>query len=230
MTKAEAGVEPSMDEILTSIRKIIAEDEVDQAPEVVAPGKPDVDDDDIVELTEDDEAAATEMLEPDLVAEDEAPADEPLETAHDLGVEEADALVVEAADHPDDPVDVEIAFDAAEPVADVATADVVDEVADVADEEVPAPEAASRPAEEPVPAEALIDAGTTTAAAGALQRLSTAMAPGDAVPGGDRSIEAFLADLLKPELKVWLDQHLAGLVERIVEREIKKLVRDAQPE
>jgi cell pole-organizing protein PopZ len=78
--------------------------------------------------------------------------------------------------------------------------------------------------------EVLLDSGTATAASGALQRLSAAMAPGSAVPEGDRTIEAFLADLVRPELKAWLDEHLPGLVERIVEREIKKLVRDAQPE
>jgi hypothetical protein len=63
-----------------------------------------------------------------------------------------------------------------------------------------------------------------------LQRLSAAMSPAAAIPAGDRTIEAFLADLVRPELKAWLDQHLPGLVERIVEREIKRLVRDAQPE
>ncbi|MFW5835109.1 MAG: DUF2497 domain-containing protein [Pseudomonadota bacterium] len=56
------------------------------------------------------------------------------------------------------------------------------------------------------------------------------MAPGDALAGGNRSIETFLADLVRPELKAWLDTNLPPLVERIVEREIKKLVRDAQPD
>jgi cell pole-organizing protein PopZ len=78
--------------------------------------------------------------------------------------------------------------------------------------------------------EVLLDSGAASVASGALQRLSAAMAPGDVLAGGNRSIETFLADLVRPELKAWLDNNLAPLVERIVEREIKKLVRDAQPE
>jgi hypothetical protein len=213
MSKGETAAEPSMDEILSSIRKIIAEDEVEEAPAAkpveadaaqpadlggatppaateVAAGDDGFDDDDILELTEDDE------LEPEAdVARDAAPAPPVPASA-----ERAAAALPEDAP-------VEAAPDQLEAVPQEPGADMAQQLS-----------------------AALLDGGTASAASGALQRLSAAMMPGTAVPAGDRTIEAFLADLVRPELKAWLDAHLPGLVERIVEREIKKLVRDAQPE
>ena len=210
MSKGETASEPSMDEILSSIRKIIAEDEVEEAPAAkpveADPARPadpggatspaatevgvDDDDDDILELTEDDELDPNAEVVPDsaigsaIAAAAEDPAAPPLEDAP-----------LEAAP---DPLEAAPQTPGAEAAQELSAA--------------------------------LLDGGTASAASGALQRLSAAMSPGSAVPAGDRTIEAFLADLVRPELKAWLDAHLPGLVERIVEREIKKLVRDAQPE
>ena len=213
MSKGETAAEPSMDEILSSIRKIIAEDEVEEAPAAkpveadparpVAPGgatspaateaaagDEGFDDDDILELTEDDE------LEPDAeVVRDAAP-------ARPVAASGEDAAAPPLEDAP-----VETAPDQREAASQTPGAEMAQQLS-----------------------AALLDGGTASAASGALQRLSAAMTPGSAVPAGDRTIEAFLADLVRPELKAWLDAHLPGLVERIVEREIKKLVRDAQPE
>jgi cell pole-organizing protein PopZ len=212
MGQGETASEPSMDEILSSIRKIIAEDEVDEGADESAPAPP-VDqppaaeapppaDDDILELTEDDEAdvevAGEAAVVEETVDDEPAPVEEPSPAA--------EATMEEAA--------MEIDPDTPEPApSDEAAADTP-----------PAPVSAS------AMSEMLLDSGAASAANGALQRLSAAMTPGAAIPEGDRTIEAFLADLVRPELKAWLDEHLPGLVERIVEREIKKLVRDAQPE
>ena len=43
-----------------------------------------------------------------------------------------------------------------------------------------------------------------------------------------RTLEDVVRDALLPELKLWLDQNLPGLVERIVREEIKKMVRRAE--
>jgi cell pole-organizing protein PopZ len=46
--------------------------------------------------------------------------------------------------------------------------------------------------------------------------------------GGGRSVEELVVELLRPQLKEWLDQNLAPLVERVVEQEVKKLARRAE--
>ena len=222
MSKGETAPEPSMDEILSSIRKIIAEDEVDEGPPATAatvdagPGDDDgAGDDDILELTEDDEVdVSTEA--PEALVDDEP--------EYALDPEPAAADEVEPPGD-DAPVDAfERFMDPAPHQADDAPAD------DAPDEVAPEPGSDGAAVMMNEMTEVLLDSGTATAASGALHRLSAAMAPGTAIPQGDRTIEAFLADLVRPELKAWLDEHLPGLVERIVEREIRKLVRDAQPE
>jgi hypothetical protein len=222
MSKGETAPEPSMDEILSSIRKIIAEDEVEESPadapaepEAAAPALEDAEaeaDDDILELTEDDEVAVEGEPATDIVDDAPAPA-EPEPVASEM---EGDPFDLE--EHPLE------ADQAAAPPPEAETG-----AAPAAPEERPEASADAAVMTSEM-TEVLLDSGTATAASGALQRLSAAMSPGAALPEGDRTIEAFLADLVRPELKAWLDQHLPGLVERIVEREIKKLVRDAQPE
>jgi hypothetical protein len=45
-----------------------------------------------------------------------------------------------------------------------------------------------------------------------------------------RTLEEMVRELLRPHLKEWLDSHLPRLVERMVRDEINRLVRDAQQE
>ena len=42
------------------------------------------------------------------------------------------------------------------------------------------------------------------------------------------SVEQLVVDLLTPMLRDWLDQNLPGIVERVVEQEVKKLARRAE--
>ena len=220
MSKGETASEPSMDEILSSIRKIIAEDEVEESPadapeepEASAPALDEAEieaDDDILELTEDNEVAVEPESEADMVDDVPDPTEpEPATPEVEDDPFKLDGNPLEA--------DQEATAPPPEPELGAAPEERPEATADAA---VMTSEMT----------EVLLDSGTATAASGALQRLSAAMSPGAALPEGDRTIEAFLADLVRPELKAWLDQHLPGLVERIVEREIKKLVRDAQPE
>jgi len=214
MTKGATVPEPSMDDILSSIRKIIAEDEVAAPAAPTPPRAPQDEDDDILELTEADETDADGELEPVLADAGEV-ADDGL-AALMADTDEIDSDVEETGMERDP---LELDQDQAEPgPATVGAGEVGTNGADTA---------AGLTAGV---SEVLLDTSAASVASGALQRLSAAMTPGAAVPGGARTIEAFLADLVRPELKSWLDQHLPALVERIVEREIKKLVRDAQPE
>ena len=43
--------------------------------------------------------------------------------------------------------------------------------------------------------------------------------------GGERSLEAIVRDALVPEVKSWLESHLAPLVEQIVRDEIRKMAQ-----
>jgi hypothetical protein len=75
----------------------------------------------------------------------------------------------------------------------------------------------------------LISAGAASASASARAKLTRAAAAEERpAPLAGRTVEDLLAELLRPILKDWLDQNLAGVVERVVEQEVKKLARRAE--
>lgn len=81
----------------------------------------------------------------------------------------------------------------------------------------------------PHPDDSLVSPSTAQASMGALARLARAAASEDRPPAtGGRSVEDLVIELLRPQLKEWLDQNLAPLVERVVEQEVKKLARRAE--
>jgi cell pole-organizing protein PopZ len=45
--------------------------------------------------------------------------------------------------------------------------------------------------------------------------------------GADRTLEDIVRDLLRPLLQAWLDEHLPGIVERLVREEIARVVGEA---
>jgi cell pole-organizing protein PopZ len=45
--------------------------------------------------------------------------------------------------------------------------------------------------------------------------------------GADRTLEDIVRDMLRPLLQAWLDEHLPGLVERLVREEIARVVGEA---
>jgi cell pole-organizing protein PopZ len=77
--------------------------------------------------------------------------------------------------------------------------------------------------------ERLISEMTAQAAAVAMSNLAPRGGPqGDSLPlgNGGRTVESMTMDLLRPLLKDWLDRNLPILVERIVQKEIRKITRD----
>lgn len=92
-----------------------------------------------------------------------------------------------------------------------------------------------QPSIEPAIDQSLIGSSVAGATASALERLSQAMqdsAPqpepaekGPVVGGGGKTIEDLVKEMLRPMLKDWLDQNLPPMVERFVEREIVRLTR-----
>ncbi|MBV8090829.1 MAG: DUF2497 domain-containing protein [Alphaproteobacteria bacterium] len=45
--------------------------------------------------------------------------------------------------------------------------------------------------------------------------------------GGDRTLDEIVRDMLRPLLQAWLDEHLPGMVERLVREEIARVVGEA---
>lgn len=86
------------------------------------------------------------------------------------------------------------------------------------------------------PMSALVESEAAGATMSALQRLNQAMQdsappvvasdPGPSLGGGSsKTIEDMVGEMLRPMLKEWLDKNLPSLVEGIVEREISRLTR-----
>jgi len=80
--------------------------------------------------------------------------------------------------------------------------------------------------------ERILSAATSGAAAAALAQLGAlprgAQRQGD-LPrkGADRTLEDVVRDLLRPLLQTWLDEHLPGIVERLVREEISRVAGEA---
>jgi len=177
MSDRKDAQEPSMEEILTSIRRIIA-DEQNEPPR--APAEP---------------ARAGAPSEPRRAPTSVEPEEDELELTE---------LVAEPPARPAPPPP-----QAAAPLA-----------------------RQSQPTERPsmsLPEDSLVSPAAAQASTSALARLTRAVAPEEKPPVvAGRSVEELVIELLRPQLKEWLDQNLAPLVERVVEQEIKKLARRAE--
>lgn len=216
----EAHKEPTMEEILASIRKIISDDEIVPARaappagpalrEVPPPAVNDFEDlEDAIagDVLDDDQSMfeAEDVVDLTAPAEPEpAPAPEPKVTGPAFTFEEmlgsarqaaAESIPVESAPLPRAAAD--------RPVAPVP--------------ESPMPSTA-RYAQT-----ALTDDHTADIAAGALGKLISKMEV-----SGDNTIEGLVKELLKPMIKEWLDANLAAIVEEKVEAEVQRIARMAR--
>jgi uncharacterized protein len=78
----------------------------------------------------------------------------------------------------------------------------------------------------------IVSSPTAVAATAAFGRLAEAenqsrRAGEVSLGGGGRTLEDIVRDMMRPLLQAWLDQHLPGLVERLVREEIARLSGDA---
>jgi cell pole-organizing protein PopZ len=194
--------EPTMEEILASIRRIISEDDAPPAAEAAAPPArapaqapppaptlapppaPDepFDDEEVLELNE------------------PAPAPAPRETHGDLDVFEKPRPVEAVAAPKVAPPPVMTAF--AEP--SYANDLVEDEAPDLS------------------PAGGGLVSGRAASAAASH---FGALAQSIAMPLAGRTLEDVVSELLRPLLKDWLDQHLPGMVEQAVRDEVERISR-----
>ncbi len=219
--------EPSIEEILSSIRDIISEDDDDgvnqevltaepePTPKVVEAPKVEVEeaDDDIVELTD--------VVEDETSATDSDNDDDPL-AGIDLGHPDDDDLEIEELDDNglDDILgveDAELSSDDEEDIFD--SIDIDNEPEDVM---------ASVPESENMPDtndEALVDKIAESATIGAMAKLAENIAISKTKEGV--TLEDIVAQQLRPLLKDWLDENLPSLIDRIVSKELERLANKA---
>lgn len=209
MAQSNAEQEPTMEEILASIRRIINEDDEPQADAAPAEAQP----------APQPEAAAEP--EPEFQAEPEPEFDaEP----DDAG---SDDDVLELTDR------VEDEGEGTSPMAiadDLMIVDREDETEPVSEPE-PAPEPepvmaqAPKPDPSPAPAEdddSLLAEPAASAAAGAFAALTENLRVSS---DNGQTLEGIVRELMRPMLKQWLDENLPSIVEAKVQEEIERVAR-----
>ena len=257
MSDQEAQQEPSMEEILASIRRIISEDgdeetsaapdeaaaEVD-APEALAEPVPEpevaevpeeeevlelTDEEEVLELTDEvqDDGTVVNLNTGEEVPEDDAP-DEVVEE-HQAEDEEEIELEMVDSDEPTEQPEENIA----EPEADPEPEPEPD--FEPEPEAEPEPVAVAEP--EPVDALAAEAADRLVSENPAMNSVASLSALAAAVDThrravdpsiGPRTIEDLVKDVMRPMIREWLDDNLPSLVERMVGREIERLTREAE--
>ncbi len=182
--------EPTMEEILSSIRRIISDE--DQPAEAPVAAK----------------APATAMAPPDADPFDD----------------------IEIEPNPEPEPEQEDVLELTKMVNDDGTVTDIDELAPepVFEEEVAeiqaAPAMAAPPAPDFTPAAPIMGDREANLAAAALNQLVVEM-PKFVGIGQGLTLEEITKELLRPLLKQWLDAHLPGTVERLVQEEISRVSR-----
>ena len=202
--------EPSMEEILASIRRIISDDDkemeqVAQENEEIPEGKN--------ELVEEKEMA---MVEPEPEPDPE-PEPEPEPAVEEVDDDDDDDILdltdMEAPDP--EPLFEEQAYKEPEP-------------------EPIAPPVSPSPAPPPAPTPAsanLVSPPQAGEASGSFERLTEKLNEDYSelpIGNGAVTLEGLTRELMRPMLKEWLDQHLPMTVERLVREEIERLVMQSQ--
>jgi cell pole-organizing protein PopZ len=209
MTADSAQREPTMEEILASIRRIISED--DKPAEAGA---------DILELSA-NEPVVVEAKAAAPVAPPPAPPPAPKAAAAAPVVPSAPQIARPA---PEELVIPELSQ--AEPEEEIMIVEQDDEPAPAPAPMAAAPVAAPRPAQQPRAAfdsDALVGEPAATKAAGALGKLMGSMMVQSGV-----TLDDVVKEMLKPMLKDWLDANLPQLVEIEVQKEIERIRRMAR--
>jgi len=197
-TGIAAGEEQSMEEILQSIRKIIAEENDAPAEDTAS---------DVLELT-------------DMIQEDGSIVNI-AENDTDI-LDEIDAAL-NAADSKPEPEP--------EPLSEPEPEIIPQPEPEPEMEAVALPEIISPPVAEPVmPAvdEGLLSAASIAASAEALKALTKVQPPHKDIgplhfTTSENTVEGLVAQLLRPMLKEWLDANLPNIVQRQVEKEVRRI-------
>jgi uncharacterized protein len=226
-----ATKEPSMDEILSSIRQIIADDDASAAPPPARPA-----------IGAAPKPAPASGAEPLALS-----AAQIVSPAHQKPAPEASVADLSAMLSGLDEDEPEVSAPIAEIIADDAELLDPEDVTFETEQHVPEPvpsvaRRADPPPARPAPrmpasvahaapmpdptlsrdmAEELLAPTTDAAVHAAMARVSALPTGGI----GGMTVEAMIRDMLRPMLKDWLDENLPSLVERVVEKEISRISR-----
>jgi cell pole-organizing protein PopZ len=220
MTQTAKAQEPSMEEILASIRRIIADDDASKpakAPETAAPPKPPA------------AAAPSRPMPPATPAKSATsppPTARPAAPVVANGQDAIDAMLAEL-DGPPNAAPRPTATQPDAPAADVL--DLTEAMAEQTPSPGPAPtfrtidgtsDVVFSTKPEPPPDRALISNETIAAVDSAFNTLAHTVIGQNA-----RTLEDLVREMLRPMLKSWLDDNLPSMVERIVRAEIERVSR-----
>lgn len=196
--------EPSMEEILASIRKIIADDSLGTKKDEFAPAAP---------------APAPVTVEPEPVDDTDADVLDLAEVAT-VAPQPGDDVLIGAPDPAEDlpdfgdfaePVMVEVDMTPPEPV-------VMPEPIPVMVTPPPAPVPMRTPA-------AMEDHILSRETGGLVANAFAQLSRNTPMPAAGRSLEDVVCEMLRPMLREWMDSHLPGIVERLVKAEIERVSR-----
>lgn len=204
------GQEPTMEEILASIRRIISENDEPNGPSSAKPAQPTTPQtsggDGVLELTE--------MLGADGNVVNLAAA-KPAAPPSDSGPPETQELPPMADPNLEAPAKPQV------PIAD----DVVLSAAE--------PQPAAPPKQDTAIGEALVGVATAAASTAAFAALTKELHRGGSSSaavsiGSGRTLEDLVQETIRPMLREWLDANLPDMVERMIKREIDRMVRRAE--
>jgi cell pole-organizing protein PopZ len=205
MSERRIPPDPSMEEILASIRRIISDDDPKPGPSPApAPARGAVPDEPVIAMPlapppeEDEEpaAAAPAAMSPPAAR---VPPEPVLELTQVL---REDGAVVNIL-RPDQATDEE---------RPLYRPRIVSEGQGAADPSL-------------VSADVAAEAAKAISAIGRLEHGASGPGPGDRGTAGGQTVEDLVRELLRPMLKEWLDARLPGLVETVVREEIERIVR-----
>lgn len=210
MSNADQASEPTMEEILSSIRKIISDDDKGGTPPVAkaaARPRPAAPPPPVAKV----EPVAEPEPEPEVVSQ--RGADDIFDLTEVVEEEPAEDLQVD---------DWEIAEEGLldpDTLDDVSFSDPVPEPVPTPVVERPAPTAPRPAAARPEP---LLSSEATEAASSAFGELANTLLSRN---NDARTLEELVQEMLRPMLKAWLNENLPPLVERLVREEIERVTR-----
>ncbi len=217
MSGTMAEQDNSIEEILASIRQIISDDDPKAAENSAA-----------VTASADPVPAVSEPAAPAPVSSQGAVDDifdlvDEVEEKPDFSVSEPEPAAP-AIDVSEPPIEVDLRDPTHE--ADTATANALDELQKMADQ---ASTSFAAPMVSAGSEDSVFSGIAAAATLGAFSKLSeTVTLERQRALAGSVTLEDIVKELLTPILRQWIDQHVPGLVERLVREELEKLARQAR--
>ena len=225
MSQAAKAQEPSMEEILASIRRIIADDDG-----VKPPAKPETKAPEVKPAPKAPEPPPPAAKAPPPPPKP-APAPPPAAMKQDdidamlAGLDEAPAPVAPPAPEPEaDVLELTEAMQAPAAPAFRKIDGSQDVVFDEEPEPAPRPRAAEPPRPAPAPPPPMAEHIISSATAAAVDSAFNALAHTVLVQNA-KTLEDLVKEMLRPMLQHWLDNNLPTLVERLVRQEIERVAR-----